>query len=61
MQSRSPRPRTLVLGYTSGSLGCLPSREAHAEGGYEVVSSRFAPEAAAELEEAMVGIASYLG
>jgi neutral ceramidase len=61
VQARSPRPRTWVVGYANGSLGYMPSRQAYAEGGYEVVSARFAAQAVAALEEAMVGVASALG
>ena len=44
--ARSPFAHTLVGGYSDGSSGYLPTREAYAEGGYEVTHAcRVAPEA----------------
>jgi neutral ceramidase len=60
VKAASPWKRTWVLGYTNGSMGYLPSREAYVEGGYEVVSSIFAPEAVTALEQAMIELASSL-
>ena len=60
VKAASPGKHAWVLGYTNGSMGYLPSREAYAEGGYEVVSSIFAPEAATALEQAMIAVASSL-
>ena len=40
------RARSLVVGPANGYLGYLPTAEAHAAMGYEVVASPFAPEAA---------------
>ena len=36
IKSRSPFPRTFVVAYANRVLGYIPTREAHAEGGYEV-------------------------
>lgn len=60
VKAASPWKRTWVLGYTNGSMGYLPSREAHAEGGYEVASSIFAAESVSKLERAMLEVASSL-
>ncbi len=60
VKAASPWKRTWVLGYTNGSMGYLPSRDAYAEGGYEVVSSIFAPETVPALEKAMNDVASAL-
>jgi neutral ceramidase len=42
----------LLLGYTNGYLGYLPTREAYAELDYEVLMSPFAPGAGEQLSEA---------
>ncbi len=36
IRSRSPFDPTMVLGYTNGVIGYVPTREAYGEGGYEV-------------------------
>jgi neutral ceramidase len=40
IQADSPFARTIVNGYTNGYLGYMPTREAFAEGGYEVEPGR---------------------
>ena len=43
----SPFPHTLFSGYSNGGFGYIPTREAFAEGGYEVTNgSPFSPDAA---------------
>lgn len=45
--SESPFPHTLFSGYTNGAFGYIVTREAYAEGGYEVLGgSPFSPDAA---------------
>jgi hypothetical protein len=39
IEHRSPFPRTLVLGYTNGCIGYVPTARAYEEGGYEVVDA----------------------
>ena len=63
IESESPFPRTLVLGYSNGCVGYVPTAEAFEEGGYEAVDSfrwygtlPLAPEAG----EVMVAAASSL-
>jgi neutral ceramidase len=46
IKAGSPFPHTLVITHCNGSAGYLPIKEAYPEGGYEVESSRFGPEAA---------------
>lgn len=46
IKSRSPFKCTLVITHCNGSAGYLPTKDAYAEGGYEVRSSRFGPAAA---------------
>lgn len=45
----SPFAHTLFSGYSNGGFGYLPPREAFAEGGFEVETSPFAPEAGEKL------------
>ena len=42
---KSPFPYTLFSGYSNGGFGYLPPAHVYSEGGYEVESSPFAPEA----------------
>ena len=44
--ARSPFPHTLFSGYSNGSFGYLPTRKAFEEGGYEVETCPFSPDAA---------------
>ena len=42
----SPYPNTFIITHCNGSAGYLPPKHLYEEGGYEIESSRFAPEAA---------------
>ncbi|UVI33066.1 neutral/alkaline non-lysosomal ceramidase N-terminal domain-containing protein [Paenibacillus spongiae] len=46
IRAHSPFPYTLFSGYSNGANGYLATAEAFAEGGYEVLQTAFAPEAA---------------
>lgn len=46
IKDRSPFPHTMVVTHCNGGAGYLVLREAYAQGGYEVKTSPFAPEAA---------------
>ncbi len=39
IEKASPAPHTIVLGYTNGCIGYVPTEAAFAEGGYEVASA----------------------
>ena len=54
IKARSPFAHTLFSGYSNGSTSSIPTAEAHAEGGYEVGVSPYAPEAADTLIETVV-------
>jgi neutral ceramidase len=43
MKQDSPYPNTIIAELANGSLGYIPNRAAYPEGGYEVVSTHFAP------------------
>ena len=45
LKRRSPCANTFIVGYCNGSIGYLPTRQAYAEGGYEVNVTHCAPEA----------------
>ncbi len=47
---------TFVAGYSGGEVGYIPDRQAYAEGGYEVLSSPFAPEAGETLASAAANL-----
>ncbi len=51
IKKRSPFPHTLFSGYSNGAFGYLPIRAAYEEGGYEVETSPFSPDAAEILIE----------
>lgn len=55
VKRRSPR-RTFIVGIANGYIGYLPTADAHKSGGYEVVSSKVAPEAEAALIEAAINL-----
>lgn len=44
--AESPFEHTLVSGYSNGGFGYIPTREAFAEGGYEIEATPFSPDAA---------------
>ncbi len=48
----APNSHVLLLGYTNGYLGYLPTRDAYAELDYEVLMSPFAPGAGEQVSEA---------
>jgi hypothetical protein len=49
IKTRSPWPTTWFGGYTGGWAGYIPTPDAYPQGGYEVDTSPFAPEAAGRL------------
>ncbi len=57
----SPAKATLVLGYSDGGIGYLPTADAYPEGGYEVSSARVAPESEQIAKEAIRDIFGELG
>lgn len=52
IRARSPFPRTMFLGLANDYIGYIPTADANAGAGYEVVASRLAPEAAGILSAA---------
>ena len=52
IKSESPFKCTFIITHCNGAAGYLPTAESYPEGGYEVQSSSFAPEAAATLVKA---------
>jgi hypothetical protein len=56
VKAGSPFPWTLFSGYTNDYLGYVPTREAYADGGYEVDTSPFLPDAADRLVEASLAL-----
>lgn len=54
VRSASPFPFTFYCGYANGWLGYLPSRQAFAEGGYEVKTSPFTLRAEGDLRDAVM-------
>ena len=46
ISARSPFPHTLFSGYSNGGFGYLPIRSAFTEGGYEVETTPYGPDAA---------------
>lgn len=46
IKEASPFPHTFIITHCNGSAGYLPPKHLYEEGGYEIESSRFAPEAA---------------
>jgi neutral ceramidase len=53
----APGGRTMVVAYTDGCVGYLPTRQARAEGGYEVDTAPFAYRYPGEFSERCEGIA----
>jgi hypothetical protein len=52
----SPFAHTLFSGYSHGGSGYVPTRQAFAEGGYEVETSLFSPDAADILADEAIGL-----
>ena len=46
IKAASPYPNTFIITHCNGSAGYLPPKHLYEEGGYEIDSTRFAPEAA---------------
>ncbi len=59
LKRQSPH-MTFVVGIANGYIGYLPTRQAYADGGYEVVSSKCQPEAADILIEKVVNLTEQL-
>jgi hypothetical protein len=51
IRRRSPFARTMFFGLTNDYIGYVPTADANANAGYEVVASRVAPDAAGILEK----------
>jgi hypothetical protein len=56
----SPFTETLVIGYTDGNIGYLCTADVFPEGGYEVRSTRVAPESEQIVKQAMRGVMAEL-
>jgi hypothetical protein len=56
VKAGSPFRWTLFSGYTNDYLGYVPTREAYDDGGYEVDTSPFLPDAADRLVEASLAL-----
>jgi neutral ceramidase len=56
IRERSPFPKTMFLGLANDYIGYVPTKEANASLGYEVVASRVTREADAILTNAAVGL-----
>jgi hypothetical protein len=61
VKAASPFPHTLFSGYTNDYLGYLPTAQAHSDGGYEVDTSPFLPDADDRLVEASLTLLRELG
>ena len=49
IKTASPFPHTLIITHCNGAAGYLPTKDAYPQGGYEVESSHFRPEAAEQV------------
>jgi hypothetical protein len=56
IKSASPFKTTLVVELANEALGYVPTKKAAAEGSYEIVNSRLAPNGGEQLVEAAVGL-----
>lgn len=56
IKKASPFPQTIVAELANGSLGYIPTRQAYAQGNYEVVSARVAAGSGEKLVEAATRI-----
>jgi neutral ceramidase len=59
LKRNSPH-KTFIVGLANGYIGYLPTREAHAAGGYEVVSAKCQPASADILIERIIGLGEQL-
>jgi hypothetical protein len=55
IREHSPFPYTFYYGYTNGWFGYLPTSKAWTHGGYEPKTSPFTPQAAEDLQNAVLG------
>jgi hypothetical protein len=60
IRRRSPFPRTMFLGLANGYIGYLPTADADAEAGYEVVASKVTPASAGMLQDGAIGLLNSL-
>jgi neutral ceramidase len=60
IRGRSPFVKTMFLGLANDYIGYVPTKEANASLGYEVVASRVTPEADAILTDAAIGLLEQL-
>lgn len=58
IKKASPFPMTIVVELSAGQIGYVPTRKAFEEGGYEVLSARFAPGGGELLVEAALRLLS---
>lgn len=56
IKTASPFPHTIVMTHCNGAAGYLPTRESYKDGGYEVDSSSFGPEAAEQVVKEVVSL-----
>jgi neutral ceramidase len=55
-RSASPAEATLVLGYSNGNIGYLPTAAAYPEGGYEINTTKVGPDSERIVHEAIEGV-----
>jgi len=58
IKKASPFPMTIIVELSSGQIGYVPTRKAFEEGGYEVLSARFAPGGGELLAETAIKLLS---
>ena len=56
IKKASPFKTTLVIELTNNSLGYVPTKQAFAEGSYEIVNSQCSPACGEQLVEAAIGL-----
>jgi neutral ceramidase len=56
IKTGSPWPHTMVFTHCNGAAGYLPTRESYKDGGYEIESSPFAPDAADQVVKEVVSL-----
>jgi neutral ceramidase len=60
IRRRSPFPHTMLLGLANGYMGYLPTADADAQIGYEVVASRVTPASAGIFQDGAIGLLNSL-